>query len=114
MLTAPLESQVKVYPRVGGGTAWDSSDDGNVLGRVYPRVGGGTRTYSRESERCQRSIPAWAGEPCLWRSDADQLLGRVYPRVGGGTTWRRRIHQTCATSWSIPAWAGEPVPMVYT
>ena len=30
-----------------------------------------------------RSIPAWAGEPCL--SGAGCVPNRVYPRVGGGT-----------------------------
>ncbi len=72
----------------------------------------------------RRSIPAWAGEPCLPRNGTPK--DTVYPRVGGGTTstsagmtrgaglsprgrgnpWRGR--GKCGYAGSIPAWAGEP------
>ena len=113
-------------------------------GRVYPRVGGGTINQARLESRSRglsprgrgnlnvplsdkgngRSIPAWAGEPCVVDRSAWHLW--VYPRVGGGTPGvdmlqelldglspRGRGNQIQAQvpssrERSIPAWAGEP------
>ena len=70
-----------VYPRVGGGTI-------SCIRRLRPLEGlsprgRGNRTTRHLYHHCQRSIPAWAGEPLCSEPRAD--LRRVYPRVGGGT-----------------------------
>ena len=92
--------------------------------RVYPRVGGGTSNVHEDLERKLGSIPAWAGEPSGNRYG--ECLQPVYPRVGGGTIMaeedafcvpglspRGRGNLDCANRptlyrGSIPAWAGEP------
>ena len=67
-----------VYPRVGGGTVavagrgpLSPRGRGTLIGAetrrwlltVYPRVGGEPASYGHQTS-AQRSIPAWAGEPC--------------------------------------------------
>ena len=114
--------QVRVYPRVCGGTP------GVAVARQYagglsPRVRGNLQDFEPEVTML-RSIPACAGEPTCrrhWHYD-----DAVYPRVCGGTSWqlgcagcggglspRVRGNQprvlTCGGSVrSIPACAGEP------
>ena len=114
--------KVRVYPRVGGGTANGRRRCRKSSG-LSPR-GRGNLDMAMSSSIRSGSIPAWAGEPRTSGMKAGR--GRVYPRVGGGTV-------TLAQSWpscrglsprgrgnrnfgtilallprSIPAWAGEP------
>ncbi len=70
-----------VYPRVGGGTAWNRNSCPLARG-LSPR-GRGNLLLKLEEGINRRSIPAWAGEPMAVRG-CDGGKG-VYPRVGGGT-----------------------------
>ena len=112
----------RVYPRVGGGTSLITLRHGKSRG-LSPR-GRGNPQMQPVVPAPRGSIPAWAGEPSLYKGRAG--AGAVYPRVGGGT----RFHQQRAGSRrglsprgrgnlvksvreatlgrSIPAWAGEP------
>ena len=80
-----IARRYRVYPRVGGGTACNSSYCPSVHPPVYPRVGGGTS-----------NVPVCA----------DPSMDRVYPRVGGGTSLE--VANAGTELGSIPAWAGEP------
>ena len=73
--------EVKVYPRVGGGTQrrfaklrWGKG--------LSPRGRGNLCTYLGNVTRIG-SIPAWAGEPLYISRECNSDW--VYPRVGGGT-----------------------------
>ena len=113
-----------VYPRVGGGTASPAVELSPVMG-LSPR-GRGNPPTTFVYGLIHRSIPAWAGEPCLPYGQVPCAV--VYPRVGGGTLsslwasamcsglsprgrgnpyWNPQASITCR---SIPAWAGEPRP----
>ena len=70
-----------VYPRVCGGTSYDSSHTTWHQG-LSPRVRGNRRRPA-SGARPQGSIPACAGEPRGQRIHAARH--RVYPRVCGGT-----------------------------
>ena len=111
-----------VYPRVCGGTISRSRVSGTGKG-LSPRMRGNQPVEPGDSIT-GRSIPAYAGEPCL----CPYLAGgcEVYPRVCGGTTRRRYVcpsdrglsprmrgnplpHSATLTGKrSIPAYAGEP------
>ena len=111
-----------VYPRVGGGTA--SPHQAAALRAGLSPRGRGNPQPVGAVRHGQRSIPAWAGEPC--RSYAARPSSGVYPRVGGGTRpaadhrgWQRGLSprgrgnhpgslHPSQRPWSIPAWAGEP------
>ena len=119
----PVQSTpLPVYPRVGGGTKFISTD-GEIVKGLSPR-GRGNPQKGLAYGQTKRSIPAWAGEP-----QQGPTLGpliRVYPRVGGGTKFistdgeivkglsprgRGNPQKGLAygqTKRSIPAWAGEP------
>ncbi len=56
-----LGRQVRVYPRVCGGTSQMRQLKGGVAG-LSPRVRG-NRAYAQAAHGCNRSIPACAGEP---------------------------------------------------
>ena len=117
---------LRVYPRVGGGTFLQLSLD-HLRGGLSPR-GRGNHEHDHQQHSGMGSIPAWAGEPV--RRNCPPCRIRVYPRVGGGTTGaggfggytgglspRGRGNQNTDVPWpflwgSIPAWAGEPVPRV--
>ena len=74
-------SNVRVYPRVCGGTRKMPLKVLNLRG-LSPRVRGNPPEQLKPARR-QRSIPACAGEPCPPpRRNWGQ---RVYPRVCGGT-----------------------------
>ena len=115
-------SQLRVYPRVRGGT---------LINSPMPAQGGGLSPRAR-GNRCRaqsgrlpaRSIPACAGERSA--GAGAERLTRVYPRVRGGTkpfnvqpadgtglsprargNHRSRRQQDVALG-SIPACAGEP------
>ena len=90
-----------VYPRVGGGP------------RVRPHVGGGNRSIPAwAGEPCVvvlspevlRSIPAWAGEPIVIVRNTCMPAG--LSRVGGGTPMERAL-EASITGLS-PRGAGEP------
>ena len=70
-----------VYPRVGGGTSATPPCPGAFQG-LSPR-GRGNPLGLATKEAPNRSIPAWAGEPQVWRCPSPSP--GVYPRVGGGT-----------------------------
>ena len=70
-----------VYPRVGGGTPCSSTQHQAHNG-LSPR-GRGNRLPVPRADVKGRSIPAWAGEPCL--GQRTRRFSKVYPRVGGGT-----------------------------
>ena len=124
-------AMVRVYPRVGGGTAigvvpprFRTPTGLSPRGRGNPAAG-----LSLSCDGQQRSIPAWAGEPSSASFECSITIWPVYPRVGGGTVQRR----VCRSAWvtglsprgrgnprsrtdpgrlhdrSIPAWAGEPL-----
>ena len=117
--------RLRVYPRVGGETP-----DGEV--RRYqshglsPR-GRGNPRWQRTPTSSKRSIPAWAGKPCL--EDSIACCPMVYPRVGGETPMTGvgrnvdlglsprgrgnppRILRIWFSLGSIPAWAGKPAPV---
>ena len=70
-----------VYPRVCGGTWYESAERSRFIG-LSPRVRGnpdGAQSRAASSG----SIPACAGEP--EHGEAAELLEAVYPRVCGGT-----------------------------
>ena len=114
---------LRVYPRVGGGTAAGILVVG-FGGGLSPRGRGNRYCFNSSSNR-SGSIPAWAGEPADASSAAMAVW--VYPRVGGGTflcavplfsfeglsprgrgnRWRPLFH--LPAGGSIPAWAGEPL-----
>ena len=71
----------KVYPRVGGGTAALGPDISRAAG-LSPR-GRGNHCHRGPNADRSRSIPAWAGEPCVL--NMPNGVPKVYPRVGGGT-----------------------------
>ena len=120
--TAPAAlTSCTVYPRVGGGNA-DSTASASAGSGLSPR-GRGKPEACRTDCRCERSIPAWAGET---NSGGCQQKGEmVYPRVGGGNDdvssigvvsvglsprgrgKRRYTDERSLTGRSIPAWAGE-------
>ena len=116
-------SQISVYPRVCGGTAWVPKSPVKTVG-LSPRVRG-NRVIPGGNGYSVRSIPACAGEPR--QGAACAIAMKVYPRVCGGTepivdrradlrglsprvrgnlviTHLRSLHHR-----SIPACAGEPV-----
>ena len=113
---------LRVYPRVGGGTFLQLSLD-HLRGGLSPR-GRGNHEHDHQQHSGMGSIPAWAGEPV--RRNCPPCRIRVYPRVGGGTTGaggfggytgglspRGRGNRTLriwrgGARGSIPAWAGEP------
>ena len=98
-----LDRLSRVYPRVGGATAFKSTVS-RWTWRVYPRVGGATLHAIHRRRRYHRSTPAWAGQPGL-RLPV-RHVGRVYPRVGGATgPYQRRVRVRLG---STPAWAGQP------
>ena len=77
----PALHQLRVYPRVCGGTALAGAERLNDQG-LSPRVRGNPQSVGEE-EYWTGSIPACAGEPL---TTADPLIFvRVYPRVCGGT-----------------------------
>ena len=111
-----------VYPRVCGGTCPNALTGRSPYG-LSPRVRGNLPRRVSQLRR-QRSIPACAGEPSLWRKDG--VAVKVYPRVCGGT--KADVNKTAAVEGlsprvrgnlakplrkvgrvrSIPACAGEP------
>ena len=113
---------IKVYPRVRGGT-WITSGCTRDDPGLSPRARGNLACPIPIS-RNQRSIPACAGEPP--RRPARRRSRRVYPRVRGGTRViaaatltaqglsprargnRRAKCPVCQNVRSIPACAGEP------
>ena len=118
----PTLHKTKVYPRVGGGTAFRASSFSHRSG-LSPRGRGNLLRQSPDGFYLG-SIPAWAGEP----HPAVYVTGEspVYPRVGGGTINdinplsalgglsprgrgnRGGTVQGRPVDRSIPAWAGEP------
>ena len=114
----------RVYPRVCGGTSGGVVIHSSTCG-LSPRMRGNRGNAGGRRQR-RRSIPAYAGEPCI--NPPDCCGWGVYPRVCGGTcrtSWRiasyrglsprmrgnpnRRLHG-CGYRRSIPAYAGEPAP----
>ncbi len=111
-----------VYPRVCGGTAYNTMEGERVEG-LSPRVRG-NRDRVRLALAARRSIPACAGEPSRSRRGPPRC--GVYPRVCGGTAYntmegerveglsprvrgnRDRVRLALAARRSIPACAGEP------
>ena len=107
---------------MGGGTFPRASRGRGATG-LSPR-GRGNRDPTGKMTRNPRSIPAWAGEPYLYR--CAQAPSKVYPRVGGGTIDSTDLLSAFTglsprgrgnpPAWatdqaiprSIPAWAGEP------
>ena len=89
-----LKASQRVYPRVGGGTVTDGICFPPMQG-LSPR-GRGNLGVEIHEPYCERSIPAWAGEPVV-DNPAGLALG-VYPRVGGGTG--DRFLETCA-GWGL-------------
>ena len=115
MNVTPWALTIMVYPRVGGEPVHlpPTSPSGPGLS---PR-GRGTRELPSYSGSFQRSIPAWAGNPC--RRELGASRKRVYPRVGGEPG---SADGAAVGAWgSIPAWAGNPecprgrpsIPWVY-
>ena len=112
----------RVYPRVCGGTLRDTIHIRPTWG-LSPRVRGNPHP-SRQRQKCQRSIPACAGEPPF--VGGTSYANRVYPRVCGGTGACQsacacacglspRVRGNPRRGWrdggrlrSIPACAGEP------
>ena len=82
-----------VYPRVCGGTAWQTVQKHWMMG-LSPRVRGNPLLKMRRRRKA-RSIPACAGEPAARALSPGQP--RVYPRVCGGTGRRQ---------WLLLAWTG--------
>ena len=78
---AGIDRIIRVYPRVGGGTATDRWQCSTIAG-LSPR-GRGNRPIATWTAQALRSIPAWAGEPSVGIQGLRRL--GVYPRVGGGT-----------------------------
>ena len=118
----------RVYPRVCGGTAFQSMADGIEEG-LSPRVRGNRDDGGADAAWCG-SIPACAGEP--WWAARAAIARRVYPRVCGGTlrydpetapglglSPRVRGNQggdrpAVVQGRSIPACAGEPPPPAWS
>ena len=116
----------KVYPRVGGGAPDIIAQLARVTG-LSPRGRGSPQTISLNIIALG-SIPAWAGEPHLFKPI--NRNARVYPRVGGGAqklgASGERIEGLSPRGrgsprgallallrcGSIPAWAGEPLPFI--
>ena len=98
--------QDAVYPRVCGGTLRMLTAAAPVSG-LSPRVRGNHRT-SATRRRCERSIPACAGEPGLvpWVCSQDRGLS---PRVRGNLVPPLRMRVKVGGVRSIPACAGEPL-----
>ena len=115
-------SQLKVYPRVCGGTPLFAEVQPFILG-LSPRMRGNP-TQRLTPHLLSGSIPAYAGEPICWIQQRSS--GRVYPRVCGGTgagsaaapclsglSPRMRGNRPVGSAvtggeGSIPAYAGEP------
>ena len=111
----------RVYPRVGGGNAADTTNPSASRG-LSPR-GRGKRLRAGQRRADERSIPAWAGE--TEQAEISDSNHQVYPRVGGGNGIcakgalrmpglsprgrgkPRGLGQHHRTRRSIPAWAGE-------
>ena len=70
----------RVYPRVGGGAS-SARSRALASGGLSPR-GRGSQSLPVRAPAPAGSIPAWAGEPVVYRGDLNP--SRVYPRVGGG------------------------------
>ena len=118
----PGQFELRVYPRVCGGTG-SALSWSRYCGGLSPRVRG-NRQHPGAQRAQPRSIPACAGEPPFPPPGCPP--GRVYPRVCGGTAALRNCHQLfsglsprvrgnrhCVPprgGWggSIPACAGEP------
>ena len=117
-----LPGCMEVYPRVCGGTGWNSGN--KIMARgLSPRVRGNL-AHDEPGPVRLRSIPACAGEPLGPVSIAPPP--GVYPRVCGGTVFLSRMMPAAAglsprvrgnrilasrpfsRIWSIPACAGEP------
>ena len=81
-MTHSHNPEMRVYPRVGGGTTADTEDAESIQG-LSPR-GRGNPDCTPVNLVPERSIPAWAGEPCP--KCATAVAKEVYPRVGGGTS----------------------------
>ena len=114
--------QREVYPRVCGGTRKEPIGGMTSTG-LSPRMRG-NRRHAASPAGCQRSIPAYAGEPTFPRHRP--AAQKVYPRVCGGTmiqiggmavkrglSPRMRGNPRPAAfnptlTRSIPAYAGEP------
>ncbi len=79
--------QIKVYPRVCGGTP-AAKPACLVFGGLSPRVRGNPKT-AKMAPISQRSIPACAGEPAMPTDYASMV--EVYPRVCGGTAEQARV-----------------------
>ena len=124
-MRSPVNLQLQVYPRVGGGNAiWTHWRDD--LRGLSPRGRGKLRKYHCIPFHCG-SIPAWAGETA--RTPHPCGRGAVYPRVGGGNDicpfhmWRAlglsprgrgklfQLAKANVAVRSIPAWAGETPPV---
>ena len=122
MVRRPALAGQWVYPRVCGGTRWESPDIPPPQG-LSPRVRGNpVRGVAQDMQR--RSIPACAGEPAAAPVIATNWP--VYPRVCGGTNVYARSSmcneglsprvrgnhgvtiRITASERSIPACAGEP------
>ena len=84
--------QLKVYPRVCGGTSGLRCKTARPAG-LSPRVRGNP-LQRRGRGNHQRSIPACAGEP--WNCPTTTPCARVYPRVCGGTGggWYEWVHES--------------------
>ena len=80
-LSAAARPDVRVYPRVCGGTSPACPRAGQGMG-LSPRVRGNLG-LSSQTWPPLRSIPACAGEPAL--PITSELVQGVYPRVCGGT-----------------------------
>ena len=72
---------VRVYPRVGGETAW-MPDGTTIVDGLSPRGRGNLPKGWTFGVR-DGSIPAWAGKP--YSFDDSMTSHGVYPRVGGET-----------------------------
>ena len=109
---------------MGGATVFTLHLSPRIIG-LSPRGRGNPRNALRDNEN-QRSIPAWAGQPCT--PVVNVIAKAVYPRVGGATlsmglaylylaglSPRGRGNHPNVTQGevddrSIPAWAGQPQP----
>ena len=122
ILQSSQSMNMRVYPRVCGGTTIGNSARCQVVG-LSPRVRG-NRGVAGALRGHIGSIPACAGEP--GRCPAPRGRGTVYPRVCGGTANVSHVgeavhglsprvrgnrpdrHRHSAANRSIPACAGEP------
>ena len=102
----PQRQNRRVYPRVCGGTLYDSARQADWQG-LSPRMRGNQPPKSHNISN-KRSIPAYAGEP---PSDMrSELQDTVYPRVCGGTRDLRRARH--AISGLSPRMRGNRKPAV--